>query len=113
MNQLQNMMMPELTTLQIPKLTTLEMPELTTLKVPNLTSLQAEKMTTLTLSEMKTINLNSDMNYEGVMNARNMVLHVKDLTFIDLSGNRRTLSEVIGELSKSNGDSSSIDSSSN
>ena len=62
---------------------------------------------------MKTINLNSDMNYEGVMNARNMVLHVKDLTFIDLSGNRRTLSEVIGELSKSNGDSSSIDSSSN
>ena len=50
---------------------------------------------------MKTINLNSDMNYEGVMNARNMVLHVKDLTFIDLSGNRRTLSEVIGELSNS------------
>ena len=97
MNQLQNMMMPELKTLQIPKLT----------------SLQAEKMTTLTLSEMNTINLNSDMNYEGVMNARNMVLHIKDLTFIDLSGNRRTLSEVIGELSKSNGDSSSIDSSSN
>ena len=113
MNQLQNMIMPELTTLQIPKLTTLEMPELMTLKVPNLTSLQAEKMTTLTLSEMKTINLNSDMNYEGAMNARNMILHVKDLTFIDSIGNRRTLSEVIRELSKSNKGSTSIDSSGN
>jgi hypothetical protein len=77
------------------------MPELTTLEVPKLTSLQAEQMTTLTLSEMRTINLNSDMNYEGVMNARNMILHVKDLTFVDSSGNRRTLSEVIGELSNS------------
>ena len=77
------------------------MNKLQTMIMPELTSLQAEKMTTLTLSEMRTINLNSDMNYEGVMNARNMVLHVKDLTFVDSSGNRRTLSEVIGELSNS------------
>ena len=101
--------MPELTSLQIPKLktldapglTTLQMPRLTTLQMPELTSLQADKMETLTLSGMTTINLNSDMTYEGVMNARNMILHIKDLTFIDLSGNRRTLSEVIGELSNS------------
>ena len=71
MNQLHTMMMPELTTLQMPKLT----------------SLQAEKLTTLTLSEMKTINLNSDMNQTGFMNAPNMILQVKDLTFIDSSGN--------------------------
>ena len=77
------------------------MNQLQTMIMPELTSLQAEKMTTLTLSEMRTINLNSDMNYESVMNARNMVLHVKDLTFVDSSGNRRTLSEVIGELSNS------------
>ena len=101
MNQLQNMIMPELTTLQIPKLKTLDAPGLTTLQMPELTSLQADKMKTLTLSGMTTINLNSDMTYEGVMNARNMILHIKDLTFIDLSGNRRTLSEVIGELSNS------------
>ena len=80
---------------------TIEMNQLQTMIMPELTSLQAEKMTTLTLSEMRTINLNSDMNYEGVMNARNMILHVKDLTFVDSSGNRRTLSEVIGELSNS------------
>jgi hypothetical protein len=88
-------------TIEMNQLQTMIMPELTTLEVPKLTSLQAEKMTTLTLSEMRTINLNSDMNYEGVMNARNMILHVKDLTFVDSSGNRRTLSEVIGELSNS------------
>jgi hypothetical protein len=88
-------------TIEMNQLQTMIMPELTTLEVPKLTSLQAEKMTTLTLSEMRTINLNSDMNYEGVMNARNMIIHVKDLTFVDSSGNRRTLSEVIGELSNS------------
>ena len=61
--------------------------------MPELTSLEAKQLDTITLS--------SDMSKEGAMNAPNMVLNVKNLTFIDFSGNRRTLSGVIEELSNS------------
>ena len=61
--------------------------------MPEVTSLEAKKLDTITLS--------SDMSKEGAMNAPNMVLNVKNLTFIDFSGNRRTLSGVIEELSNS------------
>ena len=61
--------------------------------MPELTSLEAKKLDTITLS--------SDMSKEGTMNAHNMTLNVRNLSFIDLSGNRSTLSGVIGELSNS------------
>ena len=38
------------------------------------------------------------------MNAVNMTLHIKDLTFVDSSGNSRFLSGVIGELSEKIGE---------
>ena len=61
--------------------------------MPELTSLEAKQLDTITRS--------SDMSKEGAMNAPNMVLNVKNVTFIDFSGNRRTLSGVIEELSNS------------
>ena len=61
--------------------------------MPELTSLEAKQLDTITLS--------SDMSKEGTMNAHNMTLNVRNLSFIDLSGNRSTLSGVIGELSNS------------
>lgn len=53
------------------------------------------------MPELETITLSSDMSKEGTMNAHNMTLNVRNLSFIDLSGNRSTLSGVIGELSNS------------
>ena len=61
--------------------------------MPELTSLEANQFDNITLS--------SDMSKEGTMNAHNMTLNVRNLSFIDLSGNRSTLSGVIGELSNS------------
>ena len=80
---------------------TIEMNELENLMMPKLNTFEAEKLNTLNLTKLTTINLNRDMTQQSVLNADNMVMNVKDVTFLDSSGNRRNLSDVIRQLSNS------------
>ena len=72
-----------------------------TIEMNELENLMMPKLNTLNLTKLTTINLNQDMTQQSVLNADNMVMNVKDITFVNSSGNRISLSEVIRQLSNS------------
>jgi hypothetical protein len=72
-----------------------------TIEMNELENLMMPKLNTLNLTKLTTINLNQDITQQSVLNADNMVMNVKDITFVNSSGNRISLSEVIRQLSNS------------